>query len=248
MKGRDRIIAMVAAVLVVVVGGWMLLVSPERKKATELDTKVASAQSEVSTAQGEVTSAQAAKAKYSSAYASVVQLGKAVPASQEVSSLIYQLEGATSDKHVQFNSIVNGAGASATSATSATPAAAVSAGFTQMPFTFIFEGGFFDLEHLFGQLTSFTNYTPGGQLNVRGRLLTVQSVKLAPSGTSTGKPSSSTKQTLTGTITASAYVLPAGSGLTAGATPTGPTAAAGATPATSTPTSTTAPAVARVTP
>ena len=49
-----------------------------------------------------------------------------------------------------------------------------------MPFTFVFNGSFFDLEHLFHQLNSFTERTSSGGLQVSGRLLTIQSVKLAP--------------------------------------------------------------------
>jgi hypothetical protein len=68
---------------------------------------------------------------------------------------------------------------------------------------------------------------------VSGRLLTLQAVKLEPAGTE-----GSSRQ-LTGTITATAYVLPASQGLTAGATPTSPTTPSSATsaPASSTPSS-----------
>jgi Tfp pilus assembly protein PilO len=244
MSGRDRIIAMVVAVLVIVAAGWKLLVSPEREKANSLGAQIATAQGEVTTAESQLSEAHAAQAKYSSAYAAVVNLGKAVPANQEVASLIYQLEGATNSKSVEFDSIVSGAGSNASAST---PAAA-SAGFTQMPFTFIFGGGFSNLEHLFNQLTSFTNHDASGGLEVNGRLLTVQSVKLAPASTS----NEGSKQKLTGTITADAYVLPPGEGLTAGATATSPTGASSSTPAAATTTSSTssptAPAVARVTP
>ena len=50
-----------------------------------------------------------------------------------------------------------------------------------MPFTFIFNGGFFDLEHLFQRSsTASPRRTASGELSVSGRLLTIQSVKLAP--------------------------------------------------------------------
>jgi len=241
MSARDRIVAMVVAVLIVVAGGWKLLVSPERKEAAKLTTQIEAAQGEVTADEGKLDDARAAASKYSSAYAAIVNLGKAVPASQEVPSLIYELEGATNKKSVAFNSIVNGAG---TAAAASTPAAAA-AGFTVLPFTFGFEGRFFDLEHLFAQLTSFTNHDASGDLRVSGRLLTVQSVKLAP--TTNGQLGSSGKQTLSGTITASAYVLPAGAGLTGGATPSSPTGAAPST-GSAAGASATPPAIARVNP
>lgn len=239
MSARDRIVAMVVVVLVVVAGGWKLLVSPERTEADKLTTQIEAAQGEVTAEESKLADARAAQTKYSSAYAAIVNLGKAVPASQEVPSLIYELEGATNNKSVEFNSIVNGAGAAADAST---PAAAA-AGFTALPFTFTFEGRFFDLEHLFAQLTSFTTHNASGGLRVSGRLLTVQSVKLTPAAN--GPVGSTGTQTLSGTITASAYVLPAGAGLTDGATPSSPT---GAAPSAAGSTSATAPAIARVTP
>jgi Tfp pilus assembly protein PilO len=248
MSGRDRIVAMVLVVLVVIAAGWMLLVSPERKEADKLQTQVQTAQGEVTTAEGQLADARAAQAKYSSAYAAIVNMGKAVPATQEVASLIYELEGVTNKKRVAFDSIAS-SGSGSSSGPGSTPAA-TAAGFTQLPFTFTFEGGFFDLEHLFAALTAFTTHDGSGGLEVSGRLLTVQSVKLAPAASSQpGSSSQGSSSKLTGTITASAYVLPAGAGLTGGATPSSPTGEAGASPATSSAAGSSTPAaVARVTP
>jgi Tfp pilus assembly protein PilO len=240
MTGRDRIVAMVIAVLVISAAAWILLVSPERKQVKKYDEQVSTAQSQLSTAQGQLSNAKAAETQYASAYTSVVSLGKAVPPSEEVASLVYQLEQVSNQRHVEFNSIANGA-ASAATAAAATTATATS--FTQMPFTFVFNGGFFSLEHLFRGLTSFTTHTSDGSLQVSGRLLTIQSVKLAPEAGSSGS-----NPKLSGSVTATAYVLPASQGLTGAATPTSPTGAT--TPAAgSAAGSTTAPAaVARVTP
>src|SRR5437899_7983951 len=118
-----------------------------------------------------------------------------------------------------------------------------------MPFTFVFNGSFFDLYNLFQQLNHFTARTASGGLQVTGRLLTIQSAKLAPvtkgsEGTQKARPG-----LLSGTITATAYVLPASQGLTGGATPGSPGSSA-SSPASSGlgSSSPTAPALARVTP
>ena len=119
-----------------------------------------------------------------------------------------------------------------------------------MPFTFVFNGGFFDLEQLFRQLTGFATATTSGGLEVSGRLLTIQSVKLRPASRQrAAEAQGAPKQTLTGTITATAYVLPASQGLTGGATPrlTGRRAAPAIRPPAPR-SSPTAPAIARVTP
>jgi len=243
MTGRDRIVLIVIAVVAVAAGGWMLVVSPKRKEVKTYEEQVSTAQSQLSTAQSQLSDAKAAQSEYASAYASVVRLGKAVPPSQEVASLVYELEQVSNRHAVSFNSITSGGGASTSSAAAAPAAAASTAGFTQMPFTFVFDGGFFDLEHLFHGLTAFTTHAGDGSLQVSGRLLTIQSVKLTPEASTNGSGTSA----LTGTVTATAYVLPPGDGgVTAGATPASPSGTSAT--ASSAATSSTAPAVARVTP
>ena len=247
MTGRDRMVLIGLIVLAVIAGGWMVLVSPERQKAKSLETEVSTAQAALSTAEGQLSSARAAESQYSTAYASVVSLGKAVPATEEVPSLIFQLSHVTTQRNVDFNSIVTGsAGGSGSAAGSGAVAAA---GFTQMPFTFGFNGGFFDLEKLFRSMTGFATYTKSGSIQVSGRLLTIQSVKLAPENAVSTPGAAPKALKLTGTITATAYVLPASQGLTAGATPESPTGAAGSSSTGATaPAAATAPAIARVTP
>jgi trimeric autotransporter adhesin len=235
---RDRLVLVGVSALAVLAVVWLLLVSPERKQASKLGSEVTAAEAQLASAQSDATSALAARRRYSAAYASVVNLGKAVPASEEVPSLIYQLAQATDQKHVQFSSITSGATGSgpaaapsaASTASTAAATAAASAGFTQMPFTFVFGGSFNDLYHLFRELNAATVRTSAGGLRVSGRLLTLQSVKLEPSG----KEGAGAHQ-LTGTISATAYVLPASQGLTAGASPAAPGTAAAATSASSTP-------------
>jgi Tfp pilus assembly protein PilO len=217
MTGRDRIVIVVLAALAVLAAAWLLVLAPEREKATKLGAEVSTAQSTLSTAQNEVNAARSAEADYPTEYSSLVSLGKAVPTGQEVPSLIVQLAQASDEKQVEFTSITSGGGSSSSS--SATPAAASDA-FTAMPFTFVFNGSFFDLYDLFQQLNRFTLRTSSGSLQVSGRLLTIQGVQLAPAAsTSSGRSTQ-----LTGTITATAYVLPASQATTA-ATATSPTGA-----------------------
>ncbi len=247
MTGRDRIVLMAVIVVAVLGAGWMLVVSPERKKANSLGAEVTSAQATLSTAEGELSKARSAQSQYAAAYSSIVSLGKAVPADKEVPSLIFQLSHATQQRNVFFSSISTGtsgaAGAGAAPAAS-TPAAAsaAAAGFTTMPFSFVFDGSFFDLERLMRKLTNFTTRTASGALKVNGRLLTIQSINLAPVNKSGATPSNE----LTGTVTASAYVLPGGA--TSGATPASPTGASTPASTPGAPSSPTAPATVTVNP
>jgi len=262
MTARDRMVVIVVAALGVLAAVWLLAVAPERQQAAKLATEVSAAQAQLASAESQVSSAAAARARYETAYASIVRLGKAVPASQEVPSLIYQLAQATNQKNVEFASITTtvpgaaGAGGAGSSPAASSPAASASAasasatagaGFTQMPFTFVFNGGFDSLYSLFQQLDGFALHTSSGGLRVSGRLLTIQSVKLAPASESGSSKGNSSEQ-LSGTITATAYVLPAGQTLTGGASAAGPAGTTTQTASTGASSSPNPPAIARVTP
>jgi hypothetical protein len=242
MTTRDRIVLMVVCALALPLALWFMAVAPERKQASKLDARIKAANTQLASAEGELASARNGQSRYSEAYASIVSLGKAVPATQEVPSLVYQLDQASNQKHVEFSSVVSSTSGSAAGSSSASaPAAAAPTVFTQMPFTFVFNGGFADLDHLFQQLNRFAERSPAGVLQISGRLLTVQGIKLERAR----DVKEADNGHLAGTITATAYVLPASQGLTAGATPAGP-AGAGAQASTGGASPTT-PAIASVT-
>jgi len=249
MTARDRLVVTIVAAIAIIGAAYLLVVSPERKKASTVSSELNSATARLTTAESKLAEARQAQARYSAAYASIVTLGKAVPTSEEVPSLIYELAQATHQKKVDFSSIVSGSGAGGSGAagSSAGATAAASAGFTQMPFTFVFNGTYSDLEKLFATIDhDVVRNASSGELKVNGRLLTVQSAKLGPLPSAGG--SSKPSNQLTGTITATAYVLPAAQGLTAGATAQAPAGAPTPASAGGSSTSTAAPAIARVTP
>ncbi|HUN78156.1 MAG TPA: type II secretion system protein GspM [Solirubrobacteraceae bacterium] len=271
MTGRDRLVIMGIVVLAVLAGAWIAVVSPERKQAASLEGQVASAQQALAGAESQAADARSAQARYVEAYKSIVSLGKAVPPQDEVPSLIYELDQASNQRSIEFNSISSGnsAGAGGGGAAAAAPASAASV-FTSMPFTFVFKGSFFGLAHLLSQIDGFADATPApgsagstatasdiSGVDVSGRLLTIQSVDLTVEGAASsparlhapvgGTGTSGSQSELKATITATAYVLPASQGLTAGATPTGP-AGATASPSATASSSPAAPAVIRVTP
>jgi Tfp pilus assembly protein PilO len=246
MTTRDRLFGLGLAAAAILAAMWFLLVSPERAKISGLNAEVASAQQALSAAQSKLSAARTSQASYQTDYASIVKLGEAVPPTPQVPSLVYELDQLSNSKDVDFASIsASGGSASATAAT----------GFTALPFTFTFNGSFFDLYNLLNKLNGLAVQTSNGGVQITGRLLTIQSADLtastgaAPSST-TGKTTSAKTSVsgngeLTGTITATAYVLPAAQGLTAGATPAGPAGVTATTPqpaATSPSTSSPAPA------
>ncbi|HEY5194398.1 MAG TPA: hypothetical protein VIJ39_11085 [Solirubrobacteraceae bacterium] len=235
------------AVLAVLLGVWFTTVAPERERASKVTAEVEAARKQLASAESQANSAKDAQAQYSSAYSSLVSLGQAVPPSSETPALIYTLDKATHSRDVEFSSITTGASGTASPGASAT-LATESAAFSQQPFTFIFNGSFVDLYKLLDQLEGFTVQTSSGALHVNGRLLTIDSVSLAPNASeasASGKPKSGQ---LTGTITATAYVLSAGASALGGATPSAPAGASTGTASTTSSGSATTPAVVKATP
>jgi hypothetical protein len=244
MTLRDRLMLMGIVTIAVLLGVWFMVVSPERERASKVTAEVAAARTQLATAESEASSARGARANYSKAYTSLVSLGQAVPASAETPALIYQLDRATHNRDIQFSSIT-ASGSSASSSASATPTPATqTTGFTAEPFTFVFSGSFMHLYKLLDQLEGFTVQTPNGSLHVNGRLLTIDSLDLTPVAEGTkGTGDKSKEVELTGTITATAYVLPTSQSTLDNATPSGPAGTQTATSA-----SLTTPAVVKANP
>jgi hypothetical protein len=252
MTKRDRTVIAVVAAIALVVGAFLLVVQPKRSKASKLATQVSAVQSQLSQVQSEITQGEAARRSFSGSYTVLARLGEAVPADDNVPSLIYQIQDAASHSRVDFDSLtLSGSGggssspapasgktsASATQATTATlpPGASVGpAGFPIEPFTFTFSGNFFHLSDFFGRLEHFV-VAGKNNIAVKGRLMTLDAINLAPGPN--GFPN------IAATVSATTFLLPANEGLTAGATPLGP-----APQTASTKTGASAPAAAVVTP
>jgi len=252
MTARDRLVLIAVLVIAGLGVAWIAVVSPERNTAAKLQTEVNTAATQLATAESQLSNAKAAQARYSAEYAAIVRLGKAVPPGREVPSLLYEIAQASGAKHVDLASVVYGAGGGGAAPTTAASGASGSpgstvAGFTQMPFTFVFNGSYNDLYNLFKQLNRVASHTTSG-VAVNGRLLTIQSVKLTPltAAAEAGKKAAASEQ-LSGTISAIAYVLPASQGLTSGATASAP-AGASAASSSSGGSSPTAPAIVRAVP
>jgi Tfp pilus assembly protein PilO len=235
MTGRDRLMLMALVAVALLVGGYLMVVSPEREKAAKASAEVASARQQLESAQAAADEATAARNRYTTAYASLVSLGPAVPASSETPALVYALDAATKSKDVEFSSITSGgSGGSSSSATSSSSAA--SASFTQMPFSFAFAGSFEGLYRLLAQLEGFTAQTSAGDLHVNGRLLTIDGIQLT-SGSGSGGSKSESGGGLSVTVSATAYVLPPGQATPTGTAPASPStspapsSAGGSTPA-----------------
>jgi hypothetical protein len=236
MTQRDRTLITVVVAALVVAAAWFLVLAPQRKEASRLSGDVASERQALTQAQADAAAGLAAKRGYDHAYTTVARLGAAVPEDDNVPSLLLQVERAAEATQIDFRELRVGGGsgaaapaapptttpgAPATQVTTATlpPGAAVgAAGFPTMPFTFTFTGDFFDMSNFVGRLERFL-VVRNRRMLVSGRFMTIDGIAFseAPDGF----------PRIQANVTATAYLLPAGQGLTDGATAAAP---AGATP------------------
>ncbi|HEX2087451.1 MAG TPA: hypothetical protein VHF89_17340 [Solirubrobacteraceae bacterium] len=252
MTKRDRIVLVVLGAAAVVAAFWMLVLAPKREEAASLKDQTAKEEQRRDDALARVRAGEVARESFADDYATLARLGKAVPVGDQTPSLLYQLEAAARSQDIDLRMMKvrssGGVSAPASSSSSAAKpgsvpnatqaAAAVAppgstvgpAGFPTMPFTFKFEGDFFRMERLFSSIERFTGTIPSGEdVDVKGRLVTIDGFALVQSRIF-GFPR------VSATVNATAYLLPPGEGVVAGATADAPagsdapgqTAAAGA--------------------
>jgi hypothetical protein len=215
-----KILIPVVAALAATAAFFFLVLSPKRDEATRLDGEIAAKQSQLDQSLAQAASYEKAKTNYRKNYTTLTRLGKAVPADDDVRSLLVQINDAADRAKVNFKAINVGGGSSQPSASAgsselAPPPGTVpvgSAGFSAMPFTFGFEGSFFRLSNFFNRLEDFVTVT-NKDVDVTGRLLLLGSISITPQGD---------LKHLTAQVGAASYLVPVAQGLE-GATPDSPT-------------------------
>lgn len=105
MSAQVRMIAGVLAVLAAVAGFWMLLLSPKRAELGAVGDSIVQAEKRRDSARSALAVAERARAQYRSDYATVARLGKAVPADDDVASLVYQLESIARRHRIDFRAV-----------------------------------------------------------------------------------------------------------------------------------------------
>jgi hypothetical protein len=214
---------LIPAVLAVaaVAAFYFLLLTPKRDEAAKLDTDIAAKQSQLDQSRALAAAYEKARANYQVNYRTLTRLGKAVPADDDVRSLLVQINDAADRSKVDFHAINVGAASQTETETGAAstelapPPGTVpvgSAGFSAMPFSFGFEGSFFRLSDFFNRLEDFVTVT-NKDVDVSGRLLLLGSISVTPK-------TDDLKQ-LTAQIGAASYLVPAAKGIE-GATPQSP--------------------------
>jgi hypothetical protein len=198
MSPRNRLFLGVFATLAALAALWVYALAPKREEAAKLATSIAQAEQTRDAAVARAASAERARAGYARDYGTVARLGKAVPETADVPSLVYQLETAARGAKVDFRSVsVLDTPAPPPAQTGAAATPQPGGGIQPTPFSFKFEGSFFGLQKLLARVDRFSR-VKGTQISVNGRLLTIDGVTLNPGRK--GLPQ------VQGLVTARAYV------------------------------------------
>jgi Tfp pilus assembly protein PilO len=236
LTARDRKILLALIPLAVVAAYWLLLLSPKREEASAAQDQLAQAQSERDTATQRLAGLSAAKQSFARDYATVVYLGKSIPTTVDMPSLLVQLDRAARGTNIHFTSIKTGdraasapttpapaSGSSSAPASSGTttPASSSTASSQQgtldtIPLDFEFSGGYFDLTSFFHRMKRFVRVS-NDKILVRGRLMTVNKFTFEVDQNT---------HALKATVHATVYLSPKTEGVSAGATSQGPAGAA----------------------
>ncbi len=225
-----------AVVLAAALAFWLLLLSPKREESDKLGEQIGSLTTQVEVARSEVARATEARRTFPAAYRQLVELGQAVPSTDETPSLLIELNHLAAESHVFFESIQleNEEGieesSAATAASSGTVSASEveasllplgasigSAGLGVMPYTLKFEGTYFNVAAFIGKVEAVIK--AGNQLGVDGRLVTINSFGLS-NEVAGGEGESASERATTGrspilkaTFSVTTYVTPPGQGL-----------------------------------
>jgi type II secretion system (T2SS) protein M len=105
MTTRDRLVIVGVLVAAALAGFWFLGLAPKRKEAADLDAQITAQTQQLATAQARAADARKAKDRYDEDYAAVAKLGKAVPKSDALPSLVYQLQSAAHSARIDFTSL-----------------------------------------------------------------------------------------------------------------------------------------------
>jgi Pilus assembly protein, PilO len=164
VSGRLAALLAVAVTLVVVIAGWLVLVSPQRSKAAEVQGKVDAAQAQLQATQAYIND-PANKQRQRE----LQRLEQILPDTIHMSQVLRQLNSASAATGVQIDSI--------TPATP-TPAAAGEA----VPVSLSVEGHYFNLLKFFKALRARVQVNRGTIIG-KGRLYSVSAVTFSAGGT-----------------------------------------------------------------
>lgn len=108
LSDRDRKIALAIVPILLVVAYWFLLLAPKREAAAEASKDATEQTERRDAARTQVNLARNAETDFATDYSEIVRLGKAIPATVDMPSLIVQLDSAAAGTGIRFTRIATG--------------------------------------------------------------------------------------------------------------------------------------------
>jgi len=183
MTGRLALIVSVVAVLVVLLIGWFVLVSPQRSKANELDAQVSSVELQLADAQRVLATPN--KVQTANALRAAT---RALPNTPRTSEVLNQLSAMVAASKVGLQSIGPGA-------------IAATGGAQPYPLTLSVTGRYFALQK-FVRLLQQSAEVKNDKITGKGRLYSIDSITFGGGGATPGQSSG----TISATMSLNAYV------------------------------------------
>jgi len=135
MSRRMRFIAAGLGLLVIIVAAWFLLLSPVRQDIDLVSANIEQEQTKLTTAMAKLSQAEITRAEGQENQARLLELAKMVPSSQEIPSLMLQIQDLADQSGIEFISVTPGP-----------PIAEV--GYEMIPLSLEFSGTYFDMSDL----------------------------------------------------------------------------------------------------
>ena len=108
MTDRDKKILTLLIPIALIAAYWFLILSPKKEESAAIQDKLAQAQSEQQTAESAAAAVSGAKSNFAADYTTVIRLGKAVPSTVDMPSLLMQLDRAARGTDISFDKIQTG--------------------------------------------------------------------------------------------------------------------------------------------
>jgi Tfp pilus assembly protein PilO len=121
MSASNRLLISILAIAALAIAFWMLALGPKREQADELSSQAEQLNVSLAEAESKVAEAVAARHEFPADYRQLVTLGQAVPADDETSSLLVELNHVAAESKVKFNGLQLSSGGETESTTTPTP-------------------------------------------------------------------------------------------------------------------------------
>jgi Tfp pilus assembly protein PilO len=165
---RVQIGIAIAAPLLMLVIGWMMVVGPQKSQAAKMTDEIVTVQQQIEQAQ---VAARAALKPEPIRAADIFRLATAMPDSADMPGIILQLSQVAQESGIQFTSI------------SPSPVLVAGTGYETMKIDLMFSGNFYGLSDFLYRLRNLVGVR-NGELKASGRLFGIEKLAFAE-----GKPS-----------------------------------------------------------